>query len=93
MISYLNFRYCSFNKQDTHLLLSGLPTGTKRDRQQALAFRWIITAARKKKGRPMARRLSDELFDAYNKQGAAYTVRENTHKMAESNKAYAHFAW
>jgi small subunit ribosomal protein S7 len=70
-----------------------VPHEIKKDRQQALAFRWIIIASRKKKGKPMARRLSEELFDGYNKQGAAFTVRENTHKMAESNKAYAHFAW
>lgn len=70
-----------------------VPHEIRKDRQQALAFRWIITASRKKKGKPMARRLSEELYDAYNKQGAAYTVRENTHKMAEANKAYAHFAW
>ncbi|MHC4942979.1 MAG: 30S ribosomal protein S7 [Planctomycetota bacterium] len=70
-----------------------VPHEIKKGRQQALAIRWIITAARKKKGRPMARRLADELFDGYNKQGVAYTTRENTHKMAEANKAYAHFAW
>lgn len=70
-----------------------VPHEIRRDRQQALAFRWLLGAARKKKGKPMARRLSEELFDAYNKQGTAYTTRENTHKMAEANKAYAHFAW
>jgi len=70
-----------------------VPHEIQKDRQQALAFRWIIQAARKKKGKPMAKRLASELLDAYNKQGAAYTVRENVHKMAESNKAYAHFAW
>lgn len=70
-----------------------VPHEIKKNRQQSLAIRWIIQAARKKKGRPMARRLADELYDAYNKQGAAYTVRENTHKMAEANKAFAHFAW
>jgi len=70
-----------------------VPHEIKRERQQALAFRWLLTAARKKKGKPMARRLAEELFDAYNKQGTAYTTRENTHKMAEANKAYAHFAW
>jgi len=70
-----------------------VPHEIKKDRQQALAIRWIITAARKKKGKPMARRLFEEFSDAYNKQGASFTVRENTHKMAESNKAYAHFAW
>jgi small subunit ribosomal protein S7 len=70
-----------------------VPHEIKRDRQQALAIRWLIQAARKKKGKPMARRLAEELYDAYNKQGVAYTTRENTHKMAEANKAYAHFAW
>lgn len=70
-----------------------VPHEIKKNRQQALAIRWIITAIRKKKGKSMARRLSDELFDAYNKQGVAFTTRENTHKMAEANKAYAHFAW
>jgi len=70
-----------------------VPHEIKRERQQALAIRWIIDAARKKKGKPMARRLAEELFDAFNQQGVAFTTRENTHKMAEANKAYAHFAW
>ena len=62
-------------------------------RQQALAIRWIINAAKAKKGRPMFQRLADEIEDAYKKQGTAITQRENTHKMAEANKAFAHFAW
>jgi small subunit ribosomal protein S7 len=70
-----------------------VPHEVRRDRQQALAFRWILQATRKKKGKPVARKLAEELFDAYNRQGTAYTTRENTHKMAEANKAYAHFAW
>jgi small subunit ribosomal protein S7 len=70
-----------------------VPHEIKKNRQQSLAFRWIIQAARKKKGKPMSKRLAEEFFDAYKKQGAAYTVRENTHKMAEANKAFAHFAW
>lgn len=70
-----------------------VPHEIKRERQQALAIRWVIEAARGKKGKPMGRRLAEELFDAYNRQGAAWTTRENTHKMAEANKAYAHFAW
>ena len=70
-----------------------VPHEVRRDRQQALAFRWILLATRKKKGKPMARRLAEELFDAYNKQGTSYTKRENTHKMAEANEAFAHFAW
>jgi len=70
-----------------------VPHEVRKNRQQSLAIRWMIEAARKKKGKPMAKRLAEELFDAYKKQGNAYTVRENTHKMAEANKAFAHFAW
>ena len=62
-------------------------------RQQSLAFRWIIQSARGKKGKPMADRLASELVDAYNKQGGAMTTRDNVHRMAEANKAFAHFAW
>jgi small subunit ribosomal protein S7 len=62
-------------------------------RQQSLAFRWIIQSARGKKGKPMADRLASELVDAYNKQGGAMTTRENVHRMAEANRAFAHFAW
>jgi len=62
-------------------------------RQQSLAFRWILLSARSKKGKPMAERLATELSDAYNKQGGAMTTRENVHRMAEANKAFAHFAW
>jgi small subunit ribosomal protein S7 len=62
-------------------------------RQQSLAFRWIVQSARSKKGKPIAQRLAAELMDAYNKQGGAITTRENVHRMAEANKAFAHFAW
>ena len=62
-------------------------------RQQSLAFRWLIQSAREKKGAPMCQRLASELIDAYNKHGGAMTTRENVHKMAEANKAFAHFAW
>lgn len=62
-------------------------------RQQSLAFRWIIQSARGKKGKPMCERLASELIDAYNGHGGAMTTRENIHKMAEANKAFAHFAW
>jgi len=62
-------------------------------RQQSLAIRWILAAARSKKGKPMAQRLASELMDAYRKEGAAITTRENVHRMAEANKAFAHFAW
>ncbi len=70
-----------------------VPVEVGKKRQQSLAFRWILEAARSKKGRPMADRLADEIADAFKKQGAAMTVRENVHKMAEANKAFAHFAW
>ena len=62
-------------------------------RQQALAFRWIIQAARATKGRPMAEALANELCAAFNKEGTAMTSRENMHRMAEANRAFAHFAW
>jgi len=62
-------------------------------RKQTLAIRWILNAVRSKKGKPFAKRLADEIIAAYNKEGAAMTVRENVHKMAEANKAFAHFAW
>ncbi|MHC5039067.1 MAG: 30S ribosomal protein S7 [Planctomycetota bacterium] len=70
-----------------------VPMEVGRGRQQSLAFRWILDAARKKKGRPMAHRLADELADAYKKEGVAIKQRENVHRMAEANKAFAHFAW
>jgi len=70
-----------------------VPMQVPTSRQQALAFRWIIQAARGKKGRPMANRLADELMAAYKNEGAAVTTRENVHRMAEANKAFAHFAW
>jgi small subunit ribosomal protein S7 len=62
-------------------------------RQQSLAFRWILQSARSKKGKPMCERLASELIDAYNEHGGAMTTRENIHRMAEANKAFAHFAW
>ena len=64
-----------------------------RARQQSLAIRWILVAVRDKKGRPIHLRLADELTAAYNREGQAMTKRENTHRMAEANKAFAHFAW
>ncbi len=70
-----------------------VPMEVKKSRQQALAFRWILEAARKKRGRPMANRLAEELYAAYNKEGEAMNKREIAHKMAEANKAFAHFAW
>jgi small subunit ribosomal protein S7 len=70
-----------------------VPMQVNPKRQQSLAFRWILASARGKKGKPMCQRLASELMDAYNKQGGAMTTRENVHRMAEANKAFAHFAW
>lgn len=70
-----------------------VPMQVNRARQQSLAIRWILTAIRDKKGRPTHLRLADELVAAYNREGAAVTKRENTHRMADANKAFAHFAW
>jgi small subunit ribosomal protein S7 len=70
-----------------------VPMQVNSKRQQSLAFRWIIQSARDKKGKSMCDRLASELIDAYNGHGGAMTTRENIHKMAEANKAFAHFAW
>lgn len=70
-----------------------VPMQVSTKRQQSLAFRWILIAARSKKGKPMSDRLASELIDAYSGHGGAMTTRENVHKMAEANKAFAHFAW
>ena len=70
-----------------------VPMQVNAKRQQSLAFRWILASARSKKGKPMCEKLASELVDAYNEQGGAMTTRENVHRMAEANKAFAHFAW
>jgi small subunit ribosomal protein S7 len=70
-----------------------VPMQVSAKRQQSLAFRWILQSARAKKGKPMCERLASELVDAYNEHGGAMTIRENIHRMADANKAFAHFAW
>ena len=70
-----------------------VPMEVPKKRQISLAMRWLLQAARAKKGRPMANRLADEILEAYKKRGAAYKIRENVHSMAEANKAFAHFNW
>ena len=70
-----------------------VPMQVRKNRQQTLAIRWLLLSAREKKGRPMAIKLSDELMAAYNREGAAISKRENVHRMADANKAFAHFAW
>ncbi len=70
-----------------------VPVDVRADRQQALAIRWVIGAARKRSEKTMAERLFGELQDAYNNRGAAVRKREETHRMADANKAFAHFKW
>ena len=70
-----------------------VPMQVNRKRQQSLAFRWIREAARAKSGKPMSHALAQELLDAFKGEGTAVTTRENVHRMAEANKAFAHFAW
>ena len=70
-----------------------VPVEVKAKRSQALALRWIIDASRKRKDKKMSDKLFNEIFDAYQKRGSAIKKREDTHKMAESNKAFAHFRW
>ena len=69
-----------------------VPREVRRNRQQSLAIRWLVDNARKKKGKPMALRLSEELADAYNGAGASVAWKESVHKMAEANRAYSHYA-
>jgi small subunit ribosomal protein S7 len=70
-----------------------VPMQVNRNRQQSLAIRWLLSAVREKKGRPSHMKLAEELLAAFKREGAAYTKRENVHRMADANKAFAHFAW
>lgn len=70
-----------------------VPMQVNRQRQQSLAIRWLLEAVRDKKGRPTAEKLAEELLAAFKREGTAVTKRENTHRMADANKAFAHFAW
>jgi small subunit ribosomal protein S7 len=70
-----------------------VPMEVKKKRATALAIRWILEASRKKKGRPMFKRLADEFIMAFRKEGTAMATRDNVHKMAEANKAFAHLTW
>lgn len=70
-----------------------VPREVRAERRLALAMRWILEAARSKKGVPMHQKLADELIAASKNEGEAIKKRDNTHKMAEANKAFAHFAW
>ena len=70
-----------------------VPVEVKSKRSQALAIRWLVDSARKRKDKHMSDKIFNELYDAYEKKGAAVKKREDVHKMAESNKAFAHFRW
>ena len=70
-----------------------VPVEVKAKRSQALALRWLIDASRKRKDKNMSDRIFNEIYDAYQNKGSAIKKKEDTHKMAESNKAFAHFRW
>jgi len=70
-----------------------VPREVRAERRFALALRWMVAAARAKKGSPMGKKLADELLAASKNEGEAVKRRENTHKMADANKAFAHFSW
>ena len=70
-----------------------VPREVRPERKQALAYRWILDAARSKKGKSMDKKLAEEIMQAFNNEGAAIKKRDDTRKMAESNKAFAHLAW
>ena len=70
-----------------------VPVEVKAKRSQAQALRWLIDASRKRKDKNMSDRIFNEIYDAYQNRGSAIKKKEDTHKMAESNKAFAHFRW
>ncbi|MDB9983800.1 30S ribosomal protein S7 [Candidatus Pelagibacter sp.] len=70
-----------------------VPVEVKTKRAQALAIRWLVDASRKRKDKHMSDKIFNELYDAYERKGSAVKKREDVHKMAESNKAFAHFRW
>lgn len=70
-----------------------VPVEVRPERRATLAVRWIISYARERKGKPFHMRLADEIIDASNNQGGAFKKKEDTHKMAEANKAFSHYKW
>lgn len=70
-----------------------VPREVRPERRQALAFRWILDAARARKGSAMSKRLAEELINAAKNEGSAIKKKDDTHRMAEANRAFAHFAW
>ena len=70
-----------------------VPMQVNRNRQQSLGIRWVLQAVRDKKGRPTHQKLAEEIIAAYKREGAAVTKRDNVHRMADANKAFAHYRW
>jgi small subunit ribosomal protein S7 len=70
-----------------------IPVEVSKERAHSLAMRWIVTFSQEKKGKPMMQKLTDEIVDGFNKTGSSFKKREDTHKMAEANKAFAHFRY
>jgi small subunit ribosomal protein S7 len=70
-----------------------VPVEVRPDRRQALAIRWLVSFSKKRGEKTMAQRLAGELLDAYNQRGTAFKKKEDTHRMAEANKAFAHYRW
>ena len=70
-----------------------VPVEVKSKRSQALALRWLVEASRKRKDKQMSDKIFNEIYDAYQNKGSAIKKKEDTHRMAESNKAFAHFRW
>lgn len=70
-----------------------VPVEIRYERRSSLGIRWLVTAARARRGRPVHLSLADELLDAYNRTGAAVRRKEETHRMAEANRAFAHYRW
>jgi len=70
-----------------------VPVEVRPDRRDALAIRWMVDSARSQKGKPMAKKLAEELVNAFNNTGGAIKKKQDTHRMAEANKAFAHFSW
>ena len=70
-----------------------VPVEVRQSRRMALAMRWLVDAARKRNEKSMGQRLANEMLDAYDNRGTAVKKREDTHKMAEANRAFSHYRW
>src|SRR5687767_5889183 len=85
--------YGALERMETKGRSDQVPVEVRTERRQALAIRWLITAARARNENTMVERLSGELLDAANNRGTAVKKREDTHKMAEANRAFSHYRW